>query len=136
MFQGTGRYSAMLNTSGYYWGLISNRTLSQYVYDNSWRADNPNAEFPRLSSSSNANNYQTSSFWLRDRSYLKLRNVEVYYNLPKSLMAKTGFINAAKIYVRGNDLFTSDNIESVDAASYGAVAPLNRSVIIGAAVTF
>lgn len=51
-------------------------------------------------------------------------------------MAKTGFINAAKIYVRGNDLFTIDNIESVDAASYGAVAPLNRSVIIGAAVTF
>ena len=136
MFQGTGRYSAMLNTTGYYWGLISNRTLSQYVYDNSWRADNPNAEFPRLSSSSNANNYQTSSFWLRDRSYLKLRNVEVYYNLPKSLMAKTGFINAAKIYVRGNDLFTCDNLESVDAASYGAVAPLNRSVIIGAAVTF
>ena len=136
MFQGVGRYSAILSTTGYYWGLISNRTLSQYVYDNRWTPGNPNAEFPRLSSSSNANNYQTSDFWLRDRSFFKLRNVEVYYNFPASLMKKTGFMNAAKLYVRGTDLFTLDHLSTVDAESYGATSPLTRSVVVGASVTF
>nr|MBP7471640.1 SusC/RagA family TonB-linked outer membrane protein [Prevotella sp.] len=136
MFQGVGRYSAILNTTGYYWGLISNRTLSQYVYDNRWTPSNPNAEFPRLSSSSNANNYQTSSFWLRDRSFFKLRNLEVYYNFSKSLLSKTGFLNGAKVYVRGNDLFTLDHLDTVDAESYGATSPLNRSLVFGASLTF
>ena len=136
MFQGVGRYSAILNTTGYYWGLINNSTLSQYVYDHRWTSTNQNAEFPRLSSSSNANNYQTSSFWLRDRSFFKLRNVELYYNFPQSLIEKTHFMNGAKIYVRGIDLFTLDHLATVDAESYGATSPLTRSVVFGAALTF
>lgn len=137
MFQGVGRYSAVLNTSGYYWGLINNTNIAQHVFENRWSPDNnnANAEFPRLSSSSNANNYQTSTFWLRDRSYLKLRNVEVYYNLPSCILEKTKFIQAAKVYVRGVDLFTSDKIDNVDAASYGATNPLTRSIALGLAVT-
>lgn len=135
MFQGVGRYSAILNTTGYYWGLVSNRTLSQYVYDHRWTADNPDAEFPRLSSSSNANNYQTSSLWVKDRSYFKLRNVEVYYNLPQGFVKKSGFINAAKVYVRGVDLFTCDHLDTVDAESYGATSPLTRSIVVGASIT-
>lgn len=136
MFQGVGRYSAMLNTSGYYWGLINNTNLAQYVYDNRWTKDNLDAEFPRLSSSTNKNNYQSSTFWLRDRSFFKLRNVEVYYNFPKNLLTKTGFLNAAKLYVRGTDLFTLDHLNSVDAEYFGTTSPLTRSVIFGASVTF
>lgn len=135
MFQGVGRYSALLNTSGYYWGLVSNTNLSQYVYDRRWTPENTDAEFPRLSSSSNANNYQTSDFWLRDRSFFKLRDLEVYYNFPKCLLAKTGFINAAKFYVRGTDLFTLDHLDGVDAEYYGTGSPLTRSVIFGLSVT-
>ena len=138
MFQGVGRYSAILNTKSMYWGLVNNTTLSQYVYDNRWSPENnnANAQFPRLSSSSNANNYQTSSFWLKDRSYLKLRNLEIYYNFDKNLLAKTKIVNAAKLYVRGVDLFTSDNLDEVDAASYGATNPLTRSWVLGMSVTF
>ncbi len=136
MFQGVGRYSAILNTTGYYWGMINNRTLSQYVYDNRWTSANPNAEFPRLSSSSNANNYQTSSFWVRDRSFFKLRNIELYYNFSKELLAKTHILNGAKVYVRGVDLFTFDHLDTVDAESYGATNPLNRSIVLGASLTF
>ena len=138
MFQGVGRYSAILNTKSMYWGLINNTTLSQYVYDNRWSPANndANAMFPRLSSSSNANNYQTSTYWLRDRSYLKLRNVEVYYNFDKGLLAKTKILNAAKIYLRGVDLFTFDHLDEVDAASYGATSPLTRSIVLGLSATF
>lgn len=136
LFQGVAHYSAILNTTGFYWGLISNRTLSQYVYDHRWTSTNQDAEFPRLSSSSNANNYQTSSFWVRSRDFFKLRNLEVYYNLPKTLMEKSGFINAVKVYVRGVDLFTFDHLDEVNAESYGATNPLTRSLVVGAQVTF
>lgn len=138
MFQGVGRYSAVLNTKSMYWGLVNNTTLSQYVYDNRWSPSNndANAIFPRLSSSSNANNYQTSTYWLRDRSYLKLRNVEVYYNFDKNLLAKTKILHGAKVYLRGIDLFTFDHLDEVDAASYGATSPLTRSIVLGLSATF
>ena len=137
MFQGVGRYSAVLNTQGYYWGLVNNSSMAQQAYDNRWSPanNNANAEFPRLSAESNPNNYQTSTYWLRDRSFFKLRNLELYYYLPKSLLEKTKIVNKAKLYVRGIDLFTVDHLDEVDAASYGASAPLTRSVAFGLAVT-
>ena len=89
-FQGTGNYGVNLASQGYYWGLINNSSLSQEVYDNRWSPENNSADalYPRLSSTSNANNYRTSTFWQRDRSYLKLRNVELYYDFNKALLCK------------------------------------------------
>lgn len=136
MFQGTGRYSAVLNTKSMYWPLINNTTISQYYYDNRWTADNQDAKFPRLSPVSNANNYQTNTIWLADRSFLKLRNVEVYYNFAKSLLQRTKVINGAKLYVRGTDLFCIDHLAVSDPESYGATNPLTRSVVVGLSVTF
>ena len=138
LFQGAGRYSANLNAKGMYWPLLNTTNLSQQAYDGRWSASNPdvNAEYPRLSTTSNANNYQTSTYWQRDRSFLKLRNVEVFYNLPKTLMEKTGFINTAKVYVRGVDLFCADHIDEADAESYGVTAPLNRSIVAGVSLSF
>ena len=40
MFQGTGRYSAVLNTKSLYWPLINNTTISQEYYDNRWTPEN------------------------------------------------------------------------------------------------
>ena len=87
-----------------------------------------------MSSESNANNYQTSDFWLRDRSFLKLRNIELYYHLPKSVLKYTKIINAAKVYLRGVDLFTFDHLDEVDAAAYSATTPLTRSIALGVSV--
>jgi len=136
MFQGVGRYTANLSAKGMYWPLLNSTSLSQQYYDGRWTPSNPNAEFPRLSSTSNANNYQTSTFWQRDRSFLKLRNVEAYYNLPKTLMDKTGFIKTAKIYVRGVDLFCLDHIDEADPEVYGVSAPVNKSVVAGVQLSF
>ena len=136
LFQGAGRYSANLSAKGMYWPLLNTTNLSQQYYDGRWTSSNPNAEYPRLSTTSNANNYQTSTFWQRDRSFLKLRNVEVYYNLPKTLMEQTGFIKTAKVYLRGVDLFCADHLDEADAESYGVTAPLNRSIVAGVALSF
>ena len=142
-FQGVGNYGCNLSSQGYYWGLINNSSLSQEVYDNRWSPSNNVADalYPRLSSSTNANNYRTSTFWQRDRSYLKLRNVELYYNFSKSLLDKTGFIEGARIYVRGVDLCNiatgGDNkLTGLDPEATGIVAPLSRQVVVGVKLTF
>lgn len=138
-FQGVGRYSGVRNTNGMFRAAVANNTLSQYLYDNSWSAERGNTQnplFPRLSATSNANNDVTSTLNLFDRSYFKLRSIELFYNLPKSLLSKTKIINKAKVYVRGTDLFTADHLDEADAASYGAVQPLTRSLQIGASLTF
>ncbi|MBR1505808.1 MAG: SusC/RagA family TonB-linked outer membrane protein [Prevotella sp.] len=135
MFQGVGKYTANLNTKSMYWPLINNTTISQYAYDNRWTPENQNAKFPRLSSQSNANNYRNSTLWLADRSFLKLRDLEIYYNLPKSLLEKTKIVNGAKIYVRGVDLLCFDHIDENDPEALG-IYPVNRSVALGLSVTF
>lgn len=136
LFQGTGRYSAVLNTKSMYKPLVGNTTISQYYYDNRWTPETAaTAKFPALSSASNANNYQTSTLFLVDRSFFKLRNIEVYYNFPKSWFANTS-LSAVKVYVKGNDLFSLDHMAVSDPESYGASHPLTRSVMAGVAVTF
>ena len=138
MFQGVGRYTANLSAKGMYWPLLNTTSLSQQYYDGRWSPSNPdvNAAFPRLSTSSNANNYQTSTYWQRNRSFLKLRNVEVYYNLPASLMQKTGFMKTAKVYVRGIDLLCFNHLDEADPECYGVSAPLNKSVVAGVQLSF
>lgn len=137
MFQGTGRYSGVLSTKSMYKPLVGNTTISQYYYDNRWTPETAGtAKFPALSSTSNANNYNTNTLWMFDRSFFKLRNIEVYYNFPKAMLAKTKLLNAAKLYVRGVDLFSFDHLDESDPEVFGATNPLNRSIVAGLSVTF
>ena len=137
MFQGTDRYSGVLSTKSMYKPLVGNTTISQYYYDNRWTPETAStAKFPALSSTSNANNYNTNTLWMFDRSFFKLRNIEVYYNFPKAMLAKTKLLNAAKLYVRGVDLFSFDHLDESDPEVFGATNPLNRSIVAGLSVTF
>lgn len=137
MFQGTGRYTGVFSTKSMYKPLVGNTTISQYYYDNRWTPETAStAKFPALSSTSNANNYNTNTLWMFDRSFFKLRNIEVYYNFPKAMLAKTKLLNAAKLYVRGVDLFSFDHLDESDPEVFGATNPLNRSIVAGLSVTF
>lgn len=136
MFQGTGRYSAVLNTKSLYWPLINNTTISQEYYDNRWTPENQDAKYPRLSSQSNENNYQTNNLWLADRSFLKLRSIELYYKFPQIWVKKSKILSNAKIYVRGVDLLCFDKINIADPEVYGATYPLTRSVVAGLTIGF
>ncbi|SDZ97552.1 TonB-linked outer membrane protein, SusC/RagA family [Segatella bryantii] len=139
MFQGVGKWTGFKTTNGLYRSAVATNTLSQYLYENSWSAERGNTDqalFPRLSTVSNANNDVNSTLNMFDRSYLKLRYVEAYYYLPKTVLDKTDFIKNVKLYVRGTDLFTTDHLDQADAASYGTTQPLTKSLQLGAAVTF
>jgi hypothetical protein len=89
-----------------------------------------------LSSQSNENNYQTNTLWLADRSFLKLRSIELYYKFPQIWVKKSKILSNAKIYVRGVDLLCFDKINIADPEVYGATYPLTRSVVAGLTIGF
>lgn len=133
-FQGVGNYTAILSGT-YYHPLVDNTTISNYVYRNRWTPETPNARFPRLTTETVDNNLQTSSSWLADRSFLKLRNCEVYYKLPSSWLNRF-WVKNAKVYVRGVDLLCFDSIDQLDPEAMNNSYPATRSIHVGLSVGF
>ena len=87
------------------------------------------ATYPRLSSRDNLNNYQFSSFWQRDGSFVKLRSAEIGYALPAQLTDKVR-ISSARIFINGTNLFSWDNIEYGDPESLTGY-PVMRTLTLG-----
>jgi len=71
-----------------------------------WTPDNLDAKFPRLAFNE-PNNEKNSSFWMKDASYLRLKNIQIGYSLPKILLDKVS-IQKLRIYVSGQNLLTFD----------------------------
>lgn len=136
LFQGTGNYSKLLDTRSIYRPLVGNNTISNHYYENRWTKDNPDALYPRLTYSGSDNNYNTNSLWVANASFLKLRTLEFYYNLPVKLLKKTKIVNKAKIYARGHDLFCWDGIDLQDPEAVGAVYPAMTQFSFGFDLTF
>ena len=81
---------------------------------NSWTpATATTADYPRLTTISNTNNYKESTFWYRNGDFLRLRNLEIGYSLPQTLLSRTK-VKTVKLFVRGLNLFTLDNLKMVD----------------------
>ena len=98
-------------SSSYYW----NNGLDGYsvlALDRYHPVNNPTGTQPRLTTTSGANNYRTSSFWSENGSFFRLKNVELSYTLAN----KTGkFIGKDfKFFVRGTDLFVLSGIKDLD----------------------
>ena len=127
MFQGTGRYSAVLNTKSLYWPLINNTTISQEYYDNRWTPENQDAKYPRLSYGGNSNNYRASTYWLRNGSYLRLQNLQIGYTLPSHICQKSKLFSSCRFYVSGQNIFTLTGYSGLDP-ELGINNPLDMGV--------
>lgn len=93
--------------------LYGDKNVSTFV-KNPWTPETAaTADYPSLSIENGANNFQTSTFWLRNGDFLRLRALEIGYNLPKSLISKV-LLSSANIYVRGMNVFTLDYIKYFD----------------------
>ena len=77
-----------------------------------WTPENHNASYPRITKDSQTN-FVTSSFWLEDGSYVRLKNVSLGYNLPKSWLNRIG-VSRIKVYVAGENLLTFCGLEDID----------------------
>jgi TonB-linked SusC/RagA family outer membrane protein len=71
-----------------------------------WTPETPNAKYPRLAFGE-SNNEQNSSFWMKDASYVRLKNVQLGYTFPGSISGLAG-IKKLRVYVNGSNLFTLD----------------------------
>ncbi len=78
---------------------------------NSWTPTNQNAKYPRLDFSDTYSRV-LSSFYVKDGSYTRLRNMQVGYTLPSSAR----YLPGARVYLQGDNLFTSTNYEGLDPA--------------------
>ncbi|MHB1921102.1 MAG: SusC/RagA family TonB-linked outer membrane protein, partial [Chitinophagaceae bacterium] len=82
-----------------------------------WTPQNPNSTIPALTLVDRNNEGRTSTYFIENGSYLKLRNIQLSYDL-KSLFARAGFMNA-QVYVSASNLLT------VKSKSYTATDPEN-----------
>lgn len=134
-FQGVSGMTVNLRSSPLYAPLSNNGNISTTFLDRetSWTFENrATATMPRLTTLENANNYRNSSLWYRDASFLKLRNLQIAYTLPKSLLR----LAEMKVYVQGTNLFSIDNIDFADPEQLGATYPALRSYWAGVKFNF
>ena len=135
-FQGAAHQVKNLRYVDGVWGALSdNRNLSQEYYDNCFDTAGSGALYPRLSTENVANNAQNSTIWYRNVSWLKLRDCEVYYKLPASVIEPLK-VTGVRLFVQGQNLLTFDNIDAMDAENLNTGYPVMKSVNIGLNVTF
>jgi TonB-linked SusC/RagA family outer membrane protein len=135
-FQGAANQMKNLMYVDGVWGALSNnRNLSREYYDNCYDIAGANALYPRLSTTSVANNAQNSTIWYRNVNWLKLRDCEVYYRLPASLLSHVK-LSDAKVFVQGQNLLSFGNIPALDAENLGTGYPVMKAVTMGLSVVF
>lgn len=96
------------------------------------------ATYPRLTTQSNQNNYRTSSFWIKDASFLKLRNVEIGYSFDSAKLRKAG-IAALRCFVSGQNLLTLSPLQkqyNQDPEHLSGLYPALRTFNAGVSITF
>ena len=131
LFQGSaGRRTTWLN-------IYNNTNFSDRRYASTWEHwtepwnwENRDGSWPRLSGSNNRN---TQTFWLDNMSYLRLKNLQLGYTIPKRLLAKVGIDNL-RIYGTGENLLTFTKFRGLDPekrAHSNDAYPLNKSFSLG-----
>ncbi|MBR2064337.1 MAG: TonB-dependent receptor [Bacteroidales bacterium] len=138
---GADHVSRQLN--GYFrdqFGSTNTSALTQWVADNSWTEDNPDAILPRISFTNRVHNNRDSQAWVINSKYVRLKNVELGYTItPKK---KDAFFNYIRVYASGNNLLTFADFKGNDPEApgsgldYGVRYPMTRLFNIGAQFNF
>lgn len=105
LLQGLGGHKRLIGSYMAY-AFYNGGQIQRWQADNCWTEANPDkwAEYPRLETlNMNNTNLQTSDYWVRNASFLRLKNVQIGYTLPKVWTKKVGLENV-RIYVSGQNL--------------------------------
>lgn len=137
LFQGVGESSFFINGFTVYpfsegsWGNILTDVVGNY-----WslgKNEDIHAKYPRLTYGNNSNNNRASTYWLRDGSYLRLKNLEIGYTLPKAFVSKMHIQNV-RFYFMATNLLTFSEFDLWDpelGSSNGQQYPLSRTFTLG-----
>ena len=147
LFQGASMFNSVIN--GGVRGMFSNGTIPfDFQKKYRWQPDpnepalnvNPNAELPAASIDIRPNNNLYSDFWLKDATYIRLKNLSLSYNLPETTVRRAGF-GMVQIYLSGTNLLTLSKLgiykNSFDPEQPGRIRnyPLHRRYSIGLRLT-
>jgi TonB-linked SusC/RagA family outer membrane protein len=89
---------------------VDKGVIPQRWVDNEWTPNNPNAILPRMDNESQGFNIQTSDFWVKNVSYLRVKNIQLGYDLTQSAL-KTDILSKFRVYVSADNMFTFTNEE-------------------------
>ncbi|WP_234445903.1 TonB-dependent receptor [Carboxylicivirga marina] len=117
----------------------------QFRYDHQkdfWTPDNTGALFPRptLDGMNNSNNSQTSTHYLLDAQYVRLKSLSISYDLKKEVLKSADWLNSCSVFVSGYNLLTSSKAsdfvdpETAHESNFGY--PVNRTYSLGLKVAF
>ncbi len=137
LFQGAaGSWSRFFTESG----TIGNYT--QRFAEDHWSINNPDSDSPRAFDRGGdywgGGNAGNNTYWMQKTDYVRLKNLELGYTLPKNLISKIGFANA-RLYLNGLNLFTITPAKDVDPESTsdnGQYYPQARVCNVGFSLTF
>ena len=141
LWTGADHVSRTLN--GYFrdqFGSTNTSALTQWVADNSWTTDNPDATLPRISFTNRVHNNRDSQAWMINSRYVRLKNVELGYtfNKPKFMP----FFNYIRVFASGQNLLTFSTFDGNDPEApgsgldFGVRYPMTRVVNMGVQVNF
>jgi hypothetical protein len=122
-------------------GFGSSGTFTAYDYNlgRFTAATAATATQPRVWLGSNVNNSQTSSFWLKDNDFVRLKNVEIGYTIPEKLSRKIG-IPSVRVFTNGLNLLTFAEIHNMrkdmDPEAWGSAYPIMKVFNFGINVKF
>ncbi len=115
---------------------VANLNKGTRVLD-AWSPTNPNSDIPALSTNNNNNETRVSTYFVEDGSFLKLRNIQLGYNLPKTACDKMMMQNW-RWYLSAQNVFTIHSAKYTGAdpenPTFGYPIPL--TVTLGTKVTF
>ena len=116
---------------------------SKWIYDHHWSVDNPSSVYPRVHArgiyywdGSTAGN---NTFWMRDTKYVRLKNIELGYTLPKLLVNKTKFFTDFRVFVNAQNMMTFSPMKDLDpetTSQNGTVIPQPKIINFGFTVKF
>jgi len=135
LFQGTGARNFNMSQ----WGIFAfdaGRGANKNNLDY-WTPDNPYARFPRITTSTPSNTTQTSDWWCFDAQYVRLKNLQLGYTLPRAWLQKVKIQNAV-LNVTGQNLHTWATLPywDVEGSSAQGGYPSQQVISLGLNVTF
>jgi len=139
LFQGVGAYDKILSTKDTPNGGVFQGGQRPYfeIWTNHWTPENPNAPYPRAATYSwNPYGIYGSRFWIRNGAYLRLKNVNLAYTLPRTWTQQL-LIDKCQVYVNATNLFCISGFSETDPEQYMMDSyPIMRSFTAGLSINF
>lgn len=142
MFNGAAKVARLFDSHEVYGAFSGDAGHPASIWKDAWTETNKDASMPRIFTDTNSpssSRSAQSTFWLQNTNYLRLKNLQFGYTLPKSLLSNWGVENV-RFYYSVENLFTIDNMKiSIDPEATSqrlSSYPLLRTHAFGVNITF